>query len=240
MRFSHACAAAVLAAVSLCTATATASDFEVGAAIGGNYNRLSQPRDLEGEPTLLQGSRFTGFGVHVGADGRWRAAKLDFADLVVDASLLLAFQNGSGFVEDSASGARRDVDLSLVNLRVPITVGARYTLTDAIGLTLELGPELLLGLASSSTVTESGLPGEPTPLAVTTATSVGLSIGAELDVRIGDSLIVPIGLRYVNDPLVPKKTTDRFDGFENEDNPGAYTVAFDHVVLFTIGARFGL
>ncbi len=240
MRNAIALAAALVAAVSLSVPSDAAAQIEAGGTIGLNYNRLSQPRDLEGEPTLLQGSRFTGFGVHVGADGRWYASKLDFADLVVDASLLVAFQNGSGFVEDSESGARRDVDLSLINLRVPITAGVRYSLSDTMGLSLELGPEILAGLQASSKVTEVGLSSEASVLDVATAFHVGISIGAEFDIALSDSFVLPIGLRYVYDPMVPKKTVERFGDFESADNPGAYTVAFDHMILFSVGARFGL
>lgn len=240
MRHSTTIAAALVAAVSLYASPAFGFDLEAGAELGINYSRLSQPRDLQGEPTLLQGSRFTGFGVHVGPDLRLNAAQLDFADLVVDASVLVAFQNGSGFVEDSNSGARRDVDLSLVNLRLPVTIGARYELGENAGATLMAGTELLFGVVANSTVTEVGLMGEPTPLAVTTATHLGLTLGAEFDYRIGESLVLPLSVRYVYDPFVPKKTVERFDGFESEDAPGAYTVAFDHMVLVSVGARFGL
>lgn len=238
MRLQSIFAAALVAAVSLSANSATGLELEVGGELGLNYNRLSQPRDLQGEPTLLQGSRFTGFGVHIGPDVRWYAASLDFADLVVDGALLVAFQNGSGFVEDSQSGARRDVDLSLTNLRLPLTVGARYGVGDSSGFTLFAGGELLFGIVAGSEVTEVGVGGEPTPLNVTTATHVGLTGGIEFDFAVTDSFVVPLSVRYAYDPFVPKKTVERFEGFESQDAPGAYTVAFDHMVMIGIGARF--
>lgn len=233
-------AAAILAAVSLSSTPAAALELEAGVVLGANSSRLSQPRDLEGEPTLLQGSRFSGFGVHAGPDLRWRAARLAFADLVIDSSILVGFEGGSGFVEDSQSGARRDVELSLINLRVPLLVGVRYGVGESAGFTLQAGAELLFGLVASSTVTEAGLSGEPEPLAVATATHVGLALGVGFDYALTDDMVVPLSLRYVYDPMVPKKTVDRFDGFESQDDPGAFTVAFDHVILLSLGARFDL
>ena len=53
MRSSFIITAAILVAVSLSSTPATALELEAGLVLGANSSRLSQPRDVEGEPRDL-------------------------------------------------------------------------------------------------------------------------------------------------------------------------------------------
>ena len=87
------CTAILLAAAN----PAVAQELLVGGKVGGSFNQLSQPADPAGEPTVLFGSAFTGFGFQAGGTVYKELKRFGFGPLFVEGDLLVAHQTATAF-----------------------------------------------------------------------------------------------------------------------------------------------
>ncbi len=211
-------------------------EFEYGVTAGGNWNILTQPEDPEGDFTFLWGSAFTGFGGVIGATVATDVAEFDSVSLMVTADALYGYHRGTGFADHGDAG-RIDVTLTSHVLRLPVLArfyGDAADLRPSFG----LGVEPILGIASSSRTAEHGIEGEVED--VDTSAGSGLAgiaaAGLEFDTDEGHPVL--FDLRFSWNPFVSSSTEERFDGFESEDDPGVYRVAYDWQVFVTAGVRW--
>lgn len=225
-------------AVLTAASPAAAQDMLIGVKGGGLFSQLSQPTDPVGEPTVLFGTSFTGFGFQVGGSFYRDLVDLGVGPLFVHADLMFAHQRASGFAESRTSPARRTVSINTTGLRLPALIGVGFRGGGTL-LNLAAGPELLLGLgAASKTSAEGGAEPAP-PLAVRPVTHVGLTahVGMIFDVAAHK---LPVDVRFTWDPFVASSTRDRFDNFVDFNNTGSYAVAFDWQAMVTTGVLFDL
>lgn len=225
----------VFAALLLAGAPASAQTH-AGAKVGGSFNQLSQPTDPQGEPTVLFGTAFTGFGFQAGGTLYHTLADLGVGPLFVHADLLFTHQRGNGYAESRTSPARRTITIHTTGLRVPALIGVGFTGGGSM-LNLAVGPELLLGLAAGSRTKNEGGASSGAELPVRAVTHLGLTaqIGMIFDAA-GQK--VPIEARFTWDPFVAKSTRDRFDNWVDFDNTGSYAVAFNWQAILMVGVMF--
>ncbi len=222
--------------ITLSASQALAADTtEVRLGVRGvaNYSVLSGPTDAAGDPTLLSGAAFTGFGGGGGLAGMFFLSKISAGDIYLALDLLYVAHSATGKAEAPATDQRRTATLKSNILHAPLHLGLRAK-SDAIGYRVSLGPELLLGLGSASQVDQENIPEPPQPLFTTPVTHVGLSANVGFDIDFSD-WIVPIDVRFVYDPNIPASSRDRFDNFESASAPGNYQVGYDYQVFVSVG-----
>ena len=95
-----------------------------------------------------------------------------------------------------------------------------------------LGPQLLFGVFSGSTVTYEGIDAAPEALETTAPNHIGF--GALLGFAYqADGYSIPLELRFDWDPMVPSSTAGRFD--EVPDSAQTYSAAFDFSGALMVG-----
>lgn len=222
----------------LCAVPAAAqerSSLSIGARLGGNFHFLSRPTDPAGEPTLLFGNAFGGVGPAAGLGLRLNLLDSSAGALGIELDLLWSLAQGALTVEDPQAGQSQRVELATHQLRVPVLLTWSTPIAgDALRARLLLGPELLAGLWSGSVVSSDGVPGEVAPLETTPVTHVGVTAGLGLAIGLG-GWTLPVEVRGTFDPGVPGSTRERFQGYNDVDDPGAYQVAFDWQVGVLVG-----
>lgn len=221
--------------------SAAAMDLEAGARLGGGWNSLVSPTDPAGTDTLLQGSSFGGMAFLIGPTATLNLTEFEGAKLNLTADLLYGFHRASGWerhMDGDTEVARIDVYLSTHVLRLPLMVQVASS-DDTVSPTLGLGIEPIFGIMSGATVEQTGINQPVQALDTTPTTSVAGLVAFGLDWNQGD-FIVPIDLRLAWNPFVGSSTVDRFDGYEDRQNPGAYRVAFNWQFMATAGIRWGL
>ena len=224
---------AVLILLTLTSTPAFAQDLLVGGRVGGAWVQRSQPTDPEGEPTVLFGTAFTGYGVAVGGTAQRALTMVGSNPLLLDVDLLLSYRRALGFAESRTSDARRELILKTTAVQLPVLVGMGIQGTSTL-LQFSAGPELLAGITSGSATRQTGVEGVPDTLPTRPAIHVGLTgkLGLMFDAAGGK---LPIDLRLTYDPMVAKTTRDRFDNYVSPENPGRYGVAFNWQALVTVG-----
>lgn len=228
--------AIAFAAVLVASSPAFAQDTLIGGKAGGSFNQLSRPADPAGEPTVLFGTSFTGFGFQAGATIYRELTTVGPGPLFLAADVLYSYQRGSGFAESRTSPARRTVTISTSGLRVPLLLGLGFAGKGSM-LNLAVGPELMLGLAASSTTEQEGGASGSTLLPVRSVTHVGVTSHLGMIFEVGAARL-PIDLRFTWDPFVAKSTRDRFDNYVDFDNTGDYAVAFTWQGVVMVGVMF--
>ncbi len=225
--------AALIGAIALMFAlpvSATPTRITVGGTIGGQYAFLSQPSDPAGSLTYLYGSSFSGGGLNVAP-----SVVFDFTPIFsLQTDLGYSGTWLSGFAED---GVRR-INVSITDHALELAVIALLDFDfSAIDLEIGLGPELSVGIAGSL---EEEFLNNPVPdggIDVTTSTWVGLV--TQLGVTFESSAVdIPIAARFTWNPAYPDTTADRFDGFVDEDDPGAFILGSDWSMSLSVGVRF--
>lgn len=223
----------LLLLASMPASAAESIDVRLGVRAAGNYNVLAAPNDPEGEPTLLSGAGFKGFGGGGGIASIFFLSKISGADLYLALDLLFITQNATGNAEAPATNQRRTIELNSKILHVPLHVGLLSS-SESTGYRFSLGPELIMGLGSSASVEQENISEPPQPLFTTPVTHVGLSANVGLDFNF-DRWILPIDFRFVIDPGVPESTVDRFDNYESNTSPGNYQVGYNYQMFLTVG-----
>ena len=214
-------------------------DLEVGARAGGSFGWLYRPKDPVGAPTLVYGTAFRGGGLIIGPTARaslWESAG---AKLSGRADLLYGFQSGRGFAEDVEGGERIDAVIRAHSLRVPLMLEISNG-WEAGGLSLAAGPELVVGLAASATIEQSGPDGErQSPMSARAPSYLGatMALGYTFD---RPEFSVPIELVANWNPLVADATVDRFEGYQSFEQPRSYTATFNWQLMLSVGARWSL
>ena len=215
------------------------SNWRVGARFAFGYNHMRAPFDLEGEPTLLFGSAFSGVGFQAGATIKTQLSSIGAARIGLTADILYAYMNGKGYAQDAALTQRRTIELTSHGLRIPLLLEAEAARAEKVAWVVGVGPEMLVGLATSATVTDENL-GVPIPELFTTPTlhaGIAAQVGAMI---LRDDKRIPLILRFTWDPAVPRSTRGRFEGYIDNDNPGRYQVGFDFHVHATVGVAWDL
>ncbi len=205
----------------------------VGGRVGANFVERSQPNDPPGEPTVLFGTAFTGWELKGGAALQMELSRLGNAPLLLDVDLLFSYARATGYAESRTSDARRELTLVTTGIHLPVLLGYGIE-SESTMLEFALGPEALVGLASGSVASQTGVEGALPPIQTRPVIHVGLTGKLGIAFEVGDSL-VPIELRATYDPFVAKTTRDRFSDFQSFENPGEYGVAFN----WHIGASVG-
>lgn len=219
-------------------ATAESGSFEVGARFGGGLTQLSQPTDPAGEPTVLFGTAFTGPSFMIGGFASRTLTTTGLGQIFANADLLLAHSRGTGWAESRTTAARREATIHDTSLRVPVLLGLSIP-GDSASFSLAVGPELLLGIASGSSVKQEGLEGLPEPLPTKPATHLGIAADLGLTLKTA-KFDLPVDARFTWDPMVKKSTRDRFDGYVSVQEPGKYTVAWSFQMLVLLGFSIDL
>lgn len=125
----------LLSFVLLASTMVNAQSFRVGPTVRALY---TSPTD----------DARSGWGVEAGVTGEMNFNK-DNAGLFVDASLLFNNSNwksGTYYMVDSKTSSK--YDYSTYNITVPVNIGYRMRLTDAVSLQAAAGPCLLFGLSA--------------------------------------------------------------------------------------------
>ena len=208
------------------------------ARFGGNYAYLSGPTDPVGEPTLLYGAAYSGWGLQGGVGVEWEILDVIHSDLRVD----LVWSQGevSGLAEDAQAQSRQTIELSSTSLRVPILVQwrsapAREAADQGLVFYAGLGPEVLIGLGSGAVVVNEGIPEDPEPLYTTQVFHVGVSAALGAALMITERVRIPIDARLTWDPFVPRSTRERFEGYVSFEEPGSYQIAYDLQLALSLG-----
>jgi len=224
---------AVLILAMLASAPALAQELLVGGRAGGSWVQRSQPNDPEGEPTVLFGTAFTGYGIAVGGTLQRELTKVGQNPLLLDADLLISYRRALGFAESRTTNARRELILMTTAVQLPILIGFGIRGTSTL-LQFSAGPELLAGITSGSATRQTGVEGVPDSLETRPAIHLGVTgkLGMMFDAAGGK---LPIDLRLTYDPFVARSTRDRFDNYVSAENPGRYGVAFNWQALVTVG-----
>ena len=233
----HGAAAAVALIIMCMTSAAAAQDASFGVRLAGAYSSLPQPSDPEGEPTLMSGTAFTGFGYAFGAWAGVTVAELDQAQVAIDISGYYGQLRGLGY--EQRGDARREASIKTRLVRVPIL--AVYE-NSAVGSTARIGAgvEPMIGIWSGAQVTVENTSENPEPLYTTPVTHLGLTGMVAYDAEVADGVNVPIELRLTYDPMVGKSTVDRFQNFESTSNPGDYEAAFRWQLMLATGISFDI
>lgn len=218
---------------------AHALDLDIGARIGGNWSILARPTDPVGEPTVLHGSAFSGFGFTIGPTASIDVYRFDgAARLFVSADLLYSYHSGSGYAEHSGSGQKRTVFYSTNTARVPVLVHLAGHRRET-GLRLGIGPELIVGFSSKSEVVEENVPGQPEAFHTVPKSYVAGTFLLAFDYY-QKSFSIPVEARFTWNPFVGKSTKDRFEDYEDMNNPGSYQAVFSWQILFMTGISWSL
>ena len=234
---------AALAAATLLASTAPAQaaddsgNLAIAAKLGLNWSQLSQPEDPRGEPTLLSGSAFSGFGFTGGAGAFYQLTEFKGASFELEAGLLYSYHSGEGF--EGIGNQTRTVTLSTHMVQVPILVHLKSAARGG-GFRIGAGLVPMLGLQSGATVVIENSNQAPEPLETKPALHLGLSAVLGYDFEIDSTYSVPLEVRVAWDPAVGQTTRERFPDFATITDTGAYQVAYNWQLFFMTGLRFEL
>jgi hypothetical protein len=225
----------VATAVFALPSTAAAQNTSIGGRLGATFHQLSQPADPVGEPTVLFGTAFTGFGIVGGASFHREITRMSLGPVFLHADLLFSHQRAKGFAENRSSSARRTLTIHTTGLRLPALAGLAIA-GKSSELSVALGPELLLGLAAGSKLTDEGteLGATPAALEVRPVSHLGLAGHLGITFPVNDYRF-PIDLRLTWNPFVAGSTRDRFDGYVDDTNTGKYAVAYNWQAVVMVG-----
>ena len=213
--------------------------WHAGFVVGGGYNRLNQPTDPEGAPTLLYGSSFSGAALQLGVNtGLVLARPTERAAIWIDLGVLYGWMQGIGYAENASRTKRQTVKLSAHTLRIPLLIKYSHALSSKLDVQLGIGGEFLPGLASKAEVLFEQIAAPPEPLYTKPTTHIGVLMLAGVSVQLKDNLYLPVALRLTYDPQVGSSTLSRFDGYESMENPGQYEVAFNLHTHLTTGLEW--
>lgn len=202
--------------------------------LGFNRASLRAPADPPGGPTLLSGTSFAGVGLGVGAsyevNGLW-------SWLSLESGLFYARNTMTGF---EASGDQlREALLQLDTLRVPLWMKVKVAPVSALRLVFGVGPEVVFGLASGSSVRERNIPlDEAQVIRTESPNTVHLTglLGVELD---GGAVSFPLMVHLSYNPLVGDSTAERFAG-NSGDALGTLRLQVEFELLVTLGVSYDL
>ena len=231
----------LLALGTICTAMAFSSTalsqenpIRVGVRALVGFNQLAPPEDPAGEPTLLSGAGFSGLGIGGGLSAQIQLARADFGDVYLEIDALYVVHSADGTASSPATQQSRNVEFTANTVHAPALLGIAQK-RGPLTYRFAIGPELLLGMGTSSTVTEENLAGDPQPLLTTPVTHVGITGLIGFDYALTSDWILPIEVRVTWDPSIETSTVDRFDNYRDPNTPGAYQVAFNWFVSAVIG-----
>lgn len=234
---SAALAAATLLVVSAPAAADDSGKLALAAKLGPNWSLLGQPEDARGEPTLLSGSAFSGFGFTGGAAALYELTEFKGARFELEAGLLYSYHSGEGF--ESLGNQTRTVTLSTHMVQLPVLVHLKSA-ARAGGFRIGAGLVPMLGLQSGATVVIENADQAPEPLETRPALHLGLSAALGYDFEIDATYSVPLEVRVAWDPAVGQTTRERFPDFADITDTGAYQVAYNWQLFFMTGLRFEL
>ncbi|QED27243.1 PorT family protein [Microvenator marinus] len=230
--------AGILSAVILpLSAQAQTKPVRVSAKAIVGFNHMAPPNDPAGEPTLLSGAGYSGLGFGGGLGAMATVANLSVGDLYVALDFLWVSHSGEGSASSPSTGQSRTVVFDANTIHLPMMVGISNK-SKSLSYRFSLGPEVLLGMGTTSTITEENLPGDPQPLLTTPVTHVGVGAVIGFDWQASESLIVPVDLRITWDPSVATTTRERFDNYRSAAEPGAYQVAWDWFFALSVGLDY--
>lgn len=222
-------------------ASAEAPSTAVGLKGGINWSKLLQPVDPRGEPTLMHGTAFSGFGYSLGGAFELRNPTATPFSFGAELDAFYSRHVADGFERNHSTGAERTATIATDVVRVPLLGKVVYSLPGAeTELSLGAGPGLWWGVQSESTVTQKNTRAPALPLHTTPVTHATLEAVAGLGLVVSEDVTIPFELRGTWDPFVGKSTVDRFQDFESVDRPGSYEAAFHWHVLMTTGLTWEL
>jgi len=231
----------LLAFGTICTALALSSTafsqsnpVRLGARAVIGFNQLAPPEDPAGEPTLLSGAGFSGLGIGGGLSAQIQLAQASFGDVYLEIDALYVVHSADGSASSPATQQSRKIEFKANTVHAPALIGIAQR-RGRMTYRFAMGPELLLGMGTSSTVTEENLPGDPQPLLTTPVTHVGITGLIGFDYALTSDWVLPIEIRVTWDPSIGTSTVDRFDNYRDPNNPGSYQVAFNWFVSAVIG-----
>lgn len=210
---------------------------EMGLKLGAQWSLMTGPRDPAGEPTLMHGSAFDGWGFVGGPTARFDLVefgppKHPFG-LVAEIDVLYSHHQAKGFEHNRDTGARRTTILAADIIRIPAIFSLDIPFTEGLG--VGFGPEFLFGVRTAAVVEVENVEEPPEPLYTKPVTHLGLTGQLRYDLTLGQTVNIPFDIRASWDPWVKPTTRQRFAGWEDGDNPGRYKVAFDWTVMMMTG-----
>ncbi|MFB6350648.1 MAG: hypothetical protein ABEK29_02510 [Bradymonadaceae bacterium] len=216
-------------------ASAAPGDLAIGVKGGFNWSRLEQPNDPIGSPTLMQGTAFEGVGGTVGPTAAIELGTLAGGPFSLELDALYSRHVGHGSQENDESGARRDATLTTDVVRVPLLAKWQLPSTESSPILVGLGSELWAGFRSGAKVIHNeAVEAPPQPLRTTPVRHLALTALLGFEIPAGPNRTIPLELRTSWDPMVAPTTAERFRGYQSQDNPGEFEVAFDyHVIAMT-------
>jgi len=197
--------------------------------LGINFSLLDRPADNPGDLTILAGSAFTGSGIVVGAT-------YELTGLVP----FLSFESGLFYAHSSAVGfeirgiEEREILLEVDTIRLPLWTKLEVPFGSVLRGVVGLGPEVVIGFASSSTVREQNIPLEDAAVLRTqSVTSLHLTaiLGLEID---AGPVVVPLSFHASLNPFTGATTAQRLEG-QQADESGPFRVEFDFELLGMFG-----
>lgn len=206
--------------------------LEVGGLLHFGGAWTARPDDGPGDPTLLFGSAFAGYGQGAALSAGWAFLPR------------WSFQGEAGLSRWRTEGfARTDVyqrTLTLTQTTLDLHTAGRFRFALAgVPLYAQTGPALRVGLAARSTEIREGFQSEePAP---TVAVRPSMHWAVELGVRpdIGP-VRLRFGVRWTENLTYPGTTRGRLVDFGSVQDPGPYRVDHDRSVVFVVGVDRGL
>ena len=224
------------AAVGLASPSARAESPRLGFTVGGNWSLLTQPHDAPGQPTLMAGTAFDGFGAVLGPSLDAPLGHLDATRLGLDIDLLYSRHRATGYERRSSPSRSRRATLSTHVLQIPLTFTLEPGVTDG-WLQLALGPTLWWGLAGEALGSATGA---ATPPSIESASVFHGGLLGQIAFRIpvGEQFHLPLEFRALWDPFVGETTPARFRDFKSARNPGRLEVAYDWQLSLATGVSW--
>jgi len=213
-------------------AFADPGEIGISARVGVGGVITGRPADNPGEPTLLYGSGFSGLGFRIAGGVSLEVV----SDLKLRAELGVGRSTQQGFAR--AENEELELRLGLTTLELPFGVEYGFDL-GPLDLFAQAGVGPRFGVAARATEERIGFSAGTPPIEVRLGTSWLVHFEAGGAVELGD-VRVPFGVRWAYNLSYPNTTRERFDPYNGLDDPGAYLVENDFVILFTTGVDFEL
>lgn len=214
--------------------------MEFGVAVGPSYGILSAPRQQSWDfpPIYMLPSK--GWSYQFSLDYRAHLLSFGPATLFVGASLGYNHLMSSGkFVRVGVAQDSQTLTLRGSELRLPVVVGVRVG-SPTLGFSLFAGPEGIFVIDARSDFVATGTVPNFHPAEIKKVVRLGLTVAAELDIRL-HRFVIPVGFRYGYNPFVSSKMAERFDGASLNSKPkniGRFKFEQNHVFFISAGFRF--